>query len=154
MTEDTKPAPAQSISRRTTTDDGTPLDPSIAAAPATDVGEIWRAAVVEYERITGVALTSLGALAEPLRREDTKDGDGTRGRAADVVGDHEAARDIEGILSQVKTTENRFRRGRHDGSKLDRFRTLLRSSLGPIDKLRSVVSHAAKAVGTRPFRGA
>jgi hypothetical protein len=73
--------------------------------------------VDEYERATGVKIQEL------------------RG-----------ANNIESILSQIKKNEDMFRKHRNDGSKLNKFRTLVSQSLGPIDKLGTIIAHASKAV--------
>lgn len=85
----------------------------------TDIGRIWQAALDEYESITGIRIQAF-------------DGVNT----------------IEGVLSAIIKDEEKFKHRRHDGSKLDRFRTLVAQSLGPIDKLGSIANNAAKGVST------
>jgi hypothetical protein len=88
-----------------------------ANTTAADTARIWKAAVDEYERITGVRIQGL-----------------------------DGANSIEGILSKIENDEDKFRIRRHDGSKLDKFRTLVGQSLGPIEKLGSIINQAAKTV--------
>ncbi|KAH6618287.1 hypothetical protein B0J18DRAFT_275640 [Chaetomium sp. MPI-SDFR-AT-0129] len=82
----------------------------------TDVAALWQAAVEDYETITGVQLQNFATVKH-----------------------------IDGILVQVGLNETNFKLHRHGGSKLDKFRTLVQRSLGPIEMLSHVVAHATKA---------
>lgn len=84
----------------------------------TDVAAIWQAAVEDYESITGIQLQTFTAVKH-----------------------------IDGILVQVGLNETNFKVHRNGGSKLDKFRTLVQRSLGPIEMVGHVVAHATKAVG-------
>ncbi len=83
----------------------------------TDIGVIWKAAIDRYEEITMVKIKSLV--------EDNK---------------------VDDILVNIHERETMFKDYRHDGSKLDKFRSLVGKSLSPIEKLSNVVSSAALAV--------
>lgn len=85
----------------------------------TDVGRIWQAALDEYETLTGIRIQAF-----------------------------DGANNIEGVLSEITKDEDKFKHRRHDGSKLDKFRTLVAQSLGPIEKLGSIANNAAKGVST------
>jgi hypothetical protein len=83
----------------------------------TDVGAIWKAAIVRYEEITTVKIESLAR-----------------------------ANNVEEILDEIHERETKFKGYRHNGSKLDKFRSLVSKSLGPIEKLGSIVAPATLAV--------
>ena len=83
----------------------------------TDIGAIWNAAVDHYEDITDV---KIGALA--------------------------GSNSVQEILAQIQEREMKFRSHRHDGSKLDKLRTLVANSLTPIQLLGGIVAHATKTV--------
>jgi len=84
-----------------------------------DIGAIWKAAVEHYEKTTNVKLSSV------------------------------RANDVNQILAEIKDKNERFELYRHDGSKLDKFRTLVKSSLDPIEKLGDIVAQATNAVRKR-----
>jgi len=90
-----------------------------AADQVVDAVQIWKAALDEYQRITGVRLQTLDSVSN-----------------------------IDDLLAQVNKDEEKFNRYRHNGSKFDRFRTLIRHSLGPIGELGNIVTQAAKAVSS------
>ncbi|KAB5560309.1 ankyrin repeat-containing domain protein [Coniochaeta sp. 2T2.1] len=85
------------------------------ADEAIDTSEIWRAAIDQYEKTTGVRITALNGVNS-----------------------------IEGILAEVNMNEKRFMRRRHNGSKSDRLRTLLSQSFRPIEQLLIVATQASK----------
>lgn len=91
--------------------------------PTSDVGTIWRAAIERYKRTAKVKLSSLSRTSN-----------------------------IDQILANIQKREERFNRRRHDGSKLDKFRTLVKNSLDPIEKLGNIVAQATKAVRKQPLR--
>lgn len=78
---------------------------------------IWKAAIDEYEEITGIQFETLAAVNH-----------------------------IDGILVQVGLNEANFKLHRHNGSKSDKFRTLVQKSLTPIEKLSNIVAQATKTV--------
>lgn len=88
-----------------------------AIGPSTDIGAIWSAAVARYEATTSAKVQTLA---------------GTKS--------------VDDILMETKDREKSFTSRRHDGSKLDKFRTLVRQSLGPIQILGDIVSNATKTV--------
>ena len=53
---------------------------------------------------------------------------------------------VESILNEVDKMEISFTRKRHDGSKTNKLRTLIRDSLAPIQALSNVATQASKAV--------
>ncbi|KAI9040298.1 uncharacterized protein KD926_008388 [Aspergillus affinis] len=79
----------------------------------TDVEEIWQTAICDYEAATGTSLDSL------VR-----------------------ARTLEDVLREIKDKESKFEFKRHHGSKIDKFRTLVKKSLQPIEKLSEIAVHA------------
>lgn len=89
-----------------------------------DVGAIWNAAVVRYEAITN---TKISALAGP--------------------------KNVDEILREITSRETTFSQRRHDGSKLDKFRTSVKNSLLPIEKWGGLVIMATKTVRNLPRPG-
>ena len=83
----------------------------------TDVGALWKAAISRYEKITMVKIQSLAG-----------------------------ADNVDEILMHIHDKEKKFTAHRHDGSKTQRFRTLVSKVLGPIEKLSSIVGSAVSAV--------
>jgi hypothetical protein len=92
-----------------------------AIGPSTDVGAIWSAAVVRYEATTNIKIQSLAG-----------------------------PKTVDEILIDSKERERSFSRHRHDGSKLDKFRTLLGRSLAPIEMWGDIVTNATKTVRNLP----
>lgn len=88
-----------------------------------DVGSIWQNAVEHYERTTGVKIEQLAK-----------------------------AQNVQQILDDIGGKESRFRLHRHDGSKIDKFRTLVSQSLSPIQSVADIVAHATKSVSCFAFR--
>ena len=85
--------------------------------PATDVGVIWHAAIERYEKITQVkAMPSVGS------------------------------NNVEQILTQIEGMKIKFEKKRHDGSKMDKFRTLVKNTVIPIQQLSDIVVQATKIV--------
>ena len=83
----------------------------------TDVDEIWKAAIERYEEVAGVKFTSLAS-----------------------------AHSVDDILNEIHEREARFKSRRHDGSRVDRFRTLVRKSLAPVDRIGEVAAQGASGV--------
>ncbi|EEP77938.1 predicted protein [Uncinocarpus reesii 1704] len=83
----------------------------------TDVGESWKTAISRYEDATSTKITSLTL-----------------------------ARSVDDILAEVQDRETRFKERRHDGSKTDRFRTLLHKSLKPLERLCEIVTQSGSSV--------
>jgi len=100
------------------------LEPPVEAkADATiDVGAIWRVAMDRYEELTMVKIESLAG-----------------------------ASNVDEILSDIHERGTKFKGYRHDGSKLDKFRTLVSKSLNPIDKVGNMVALAASTVRRQPL---
>ena len=86
-------------------------------ANVTDIGTLWKAATDRYETATGVKIESL-----------TK------------------ANNLDEILGQIQGNMASFKAHRHDGSKLDRFRSLVSKSLSLIEQLSKIVATAASSV--------
>lgn len=86
-------------------------------APATDIAEIWKVAINDYEAITKVRLASLTE-----------------------------ATSIDDILKGIRERNKLLDRIRHDNSKLDKFRTLVGKSLQPIERIAQVAIHATSTV--------
>lgn len=96
-----------------------PNDTQIGAeiGPSTDIGAIWSAAVVRYEATTSVKVQSLAG-----------------------------PKSVDEILTDSKDKEKSFTSHRHDGSRLDKFRTLVKNSLAPIEMWGDIVTNATKSV--------
>ncbi|KAK3994869.1 ankyrin repeat-containing domain protein [Cladorrhinum sp. PSN332] len=94
----------------------TQLEAESAADTTVNIANLWKTALIEYENTTGIRIQAL-----------------------------DSAKDIEEILSDLCKDEGRFKQRRHDGSKLDKFRTLVSQSLGPVEKLGNIVAQATKA---------
>ena len=95
----------------------TGLSVSSSTAAVTDIAALWRGAIDRYEAVAGVKIECL-----------TK------------------ANNIDEILSQIQGSMASFKAHRHDGSKLDRFRSLVSRSLEPIEQLSKIVATAASSV--------
>ncbi|KAL8367153.1 hypothetical protein RB599_010243 [Gaeumannomyces hyphopodioides] len=87
----------------------------VPADEAIDTSKIWKAAIDQYEKIAGVRIATLNGVNT-----------------------------IEDILKEVRTSEKTFLRRRHNGSRSDRFRTLLSQSLDSIQRLLEVAAQASK----------
>ncbi|KAM5349322.1 hypothetical protein ACJ41O_005827 [Fusarium nematophilum] len=87
------------------------------ADATSDVGLIWKSAVDRYEAITGVQIQQLAQ-----------------------------ANSVAQILEDIDDKEARFKIHRHDGTKLDKFRTLVSQSLSPIQSVSDIVAQATKTM--------
>lgn len=85
----------------------------------TDVGEIWKTAIDQYEDITKLDIHSL-----------------------------QVANNVEDILSEIQKSDEAIKSMRHDGSKSDRFRTLVSRSLKPIETVSEIVAQAGSNVNS------
>jgi hypothetical protein len=94
---------------------------SASVDATTDVGAIWREAIDRYEEITKVEIESLPR-----------------------------ASNIDEVISETQKRDSTFRGYRHDETKLDKFRTLVKKSLSPIGKVGNMVASAASAVRKQP----
>jgi hypothetical protein len=56
------------------------------------------------------------------------------------------ANNVDEILDEIHKRETKFKSYRHNGSKSDKFRSLVRKSLGHIKKLSDIVASAASTV--------
>jgi ankyrin repeat domain-containing protein 50 len=90
---------------------------STSVDATTDVGAIWNEAINRYEDITKVKIESMTP-----------------------------ASNVDAVMSEIRKRETTFQGYRHDGTKLDRFRTLVSKSLRPIEQVGSIVASAASAV--------
>lgn len=100
------------------------LEPPVEskAGATIDVGAIWKVAMDRYEEITTVKIESLTG-----------------------------ASNVDEILKDIRERETKFKGFRHDGSKLDKFRTLVSKSLNPIDTVGNMVALAASTVRRQPL---
>ncbi len=87
-----------------------------------DFSTIWKVAIDRYEEITMVKIQSLAR-----------------------------ANNVDEILNGIHERERKFKSYRHDGSKLDKFRTLVSNSLNPIKKVGDMVASAASTVRKPPL---
>ncbi len=83
----------------------------------TNVGAIWKAAIERYEKITMVKIDSLGK-----------------------------TNSVKEILEEIHARETKFKAHRHNGSKLDEFRSRVSKSLGLIETLSNIASAAVSTV--------
>lgn len=82
-----------------------------------DIGDLWKKAVDEFERTTNTKLDKLSP-----------------------------ASNVEEILSIVQSQESRFNTFRHDKSRLDKFRSLVKRSLYPVEQMSKIISSAVTSV--------
>lgn len=94
-----------------------------AVEDVTDVGAVWRAAVDRYMDITQVDLSLIGPV-----------------------------NNLEDVLGEINKREQLFKRARHDGSKTDKFRSLVSRSLKSIDKVSEVVAQGVSNVSDDPTK--
>ena len=87
----------------------------------TDMDEIWKDAIKEFEKTAKVKIESL-----------------TR------------ATNIGEVLNETYKTKTVFEKFRHDNTKLDKFRTLVGNALSLIEKIGGMVASAATTVGEQP----
>jgi plasmid stability protein len=87
-------------------------------AVTTNVGAIWKAAMDRHEKATSVNIESLAKV-----------------------------NNVDELLAELHKKETEIRDHRHDGSTSDKFRTLLRKSLKPVEQLCDIVASAASIVG-------
>ena len=92
---------------------------AVASPPATvtDIGALWKGAIDQYEVVTGVKIESLSK-----------------------------ANNVDEILCQIQGNMASFKGHRHDGSRLDRFRSLVGRSLDSVEQLSKIVASAASSV--------
>lgn len=83
-----------------------------------ELAQIWEMAVARYNETSGFQLE------EP------------------------ATRNVDGILAMLHEKDELFKSYRHDGSKVDKFRSLLSSILTPVQMLSDVASKAVTAVSS------
>ncbi|KAL8659991.1 MAG: hypothetical protein Q9226_000154 [Calogaya cf. arnoldii] len=81
-----------------------------------DIGAIWQTAIDQYEAITTFKLDSLAS-----------------------------ANSVEEILSEIRKEDTKFKVKRHDGSRVDRFRSLVSKSLRPIEVFSQITAEAASS---------
>ncbi|KAL9611964.1 MAG: hypothetical protein Q9167_003404 [Letrouitia subvulpina] len=79
-----------------------------------DIDAIWREAIDRYEAITSIKIKLLAG-----------------------------ASNVDDILNGIRERETAFKGFRHDGSKLDKFRTLVSKSLDTINKLGEMIASTA-----------
>lgn len=87
-----------------------------------EFGAIWKVAINRYEEITMVKIQSLAE-----------------------------ANNVDEILNDIHERETKFKGYRHDGSKLEKFRTLVSKSLNPIEEVGDMVASAASTVRKQPL---
>ncbi|KAI8725461.1 hypothetical protein NCS52_00117200 [Fusarium sp. LHS14.1] len=87
----------------------------VPADSTSEVGLMWKSAVARYEAISGVQVQQLAK-----------------------------AENVAMILKDIDDKEAKFTTHHHDGSKLDKFRTLVSQSLAPIQSIADIVAQATK----------
>lgn len=94
-------------------------DLTIGCSPSVNLtpqlGDIWKNAISEYEKTTGEAIEALST-----------------------------ASTVDAVLEEIRQKGTKFQTFRHDGSKTDKFRSLVSQSLEPIVFLSGIVAHATK----------
>ncbi|KAK5309727.1 hypothetical protein LTR70_010039 [Exophiala xenobiotica] len=83
------------------------------AVVVTDVSDLWKAAIEEFEKTTKTKFDSIPRV-----------------------------NNVDDILKEVKARASSFQKVRHDEYELDKFRSLLARSLTPVEQLSKVVSSA------------
>ena len=83
----------------------------------TDLGAIWQEAVDQYEDATKVTIASLPPISN-----------------------------LNMVLNEIRTRETAFRSHRHNGSRLDKFRSLVSKSSKPIEVIGSMIASSASTV--------
>ena len=91
--------------------------PQHSSGQTSDIGALWQAALDRYEQVTGFKVQLL-----------------------------EGSNNLDAVLAQVQEKSSLFESRRHDTSKADKFRSLVKESLGPVLVLGEVVVHATKLV--------
>lgn len=86
-----------------------------------DIEEIWRTAICRYETTTGTRF-------ECLAKANT----------------------LDDVQNEIRNREALFKSHRHDGSKTDKFRTLVSQSLKPIEKVSEIAAQASSNVSPDP----
>ncbi|KAH9882828.1 hypothetical protein J1614_000194 [Plenodomus biglobosus] len=86
-----------------------------AVGPPTDIGAIWSTAVLRYEAITNVKIQTFAG-----------------------------PKSVDEIWNDSKEMEKNFSSHRHDRSRIDRFRTMVKNSLAPIEMWGNIVANATK----------
>jgi hypothetical protein len=86
----------------------------------TDFSAVWKIAINRYEEIAMVKIQSLAG-----------------------------ASSVDEVLSEIHDKEAKFKNFRHDGSKLDKFRTLIKKSLAPIEALSGMVVNSTSMVSNQ-----
>lgn len=89
---------------------------------ANNVNDIWKKAIDHYEKTT-----------------------------TEKINTPAQVKSVDQILDDMHEREKSFRSYRHDGSRLEKFRTLVGKSLNPIERVGNIVATAASVVG-RSFR--
>ena len=89
----------------------------LGANTTSNIATIWKSAVDRYEQITKVKIQNLAQ-----------------------------ASNVDDILNNIHEQETKFKDYRHSGSKPDKFRTLVKKCLDPINKVGDIVASAASTV--------
>ena len=87
------------------------------AGPPTDVGQLWNAAVKRFEDALSIQIQDLTP-----------------------------ARSISDVLQDIRTKDAAFKARRHDGSKTDKFRTLVNKGPGPIEQCSDILASATSTM--------
>jgi hypothetical protein len=87
----------------------------------TDMDEIWKDAIDEFENTAKVKIGNLSL-----------------------------ANNVKAVLNETSDTRKDFEKFRHDDTKLDKFRKLVGNSLGLIEKIGGMIASAASTVGDQP----
>jgi hypothetical protein len=86
------------------------------SAEVSDISLLWQGAIDRYKTITGKEVN------------------------------FKRATNVQQVLDTIEDKEEKFKWRRHDGSKIDKFRTLVKQALTPIQLIGDIVAHATKTV--------
>jgi fungal STAND N-terminal Goodbye domain len=84
---------------------------------AIDIGTMWRSAIEDYEKTIMAKITSLPK-----------------------------ANNVDELVQEMRLRERKFTDKRHDASQLDKFRSLVKKSLFPIEKLSGISASTVSSV--------
>jgi hypothetical protein len=94
--------------------------PTRSKAVITNISTVWSVAIDRHEKATSVKLDSLAKV-----------------------------NNVDELLAELHLKERQVKDHRHNGSKLDNFRMLLKKSLKPVEQLCDVAASVASIVGQR-----
>lgn len=95
---------------------GLSLRPIQNDSEVSDISLLWQSAIDRYKAITGKEV------------------------------DLKRTTNVQQVLDTIEDKEEKFKWRRHDGSKIDKFRTLVKEALAPIQLIGDIIVNATKTV--------